>query len=198
MPIADAPAFTAIALSRGRSATHISSPSIALVAQAESSLGAGNTTGLSSSYAPTREACFQLRVQRGTKTRGTLKRRVHALQGLEWCSNTFLVSLFRGEGIRTSFNYLRGPRREVLRPPPSVGLRSLGRASRGSEGEALAARPGPSSWWPLVVLWHAVSLVRGQWQCSAEQKRLHVRQVALRLVLVGVVPGAVQVEEPGI
>ena len=31
----------------------------------------------------------------------------------------------------------------------------------------------------------------------AEQKRPHVRHVALRFVLVGVVPGAVQVEEPG-
>src|SRR5215211_2802663 len=103
MPNTDAAKFTAIALSSGRSAIHISSPSIALVAQAESSSGSGNATGLSNSHAPTRAACLQLRVQNGTKTRGTLKRRVHALHGLEWCSNTFPVSLFRGEDIWISF-----------------------------------------------------------------------------------------------
>src|SRR3712207_3986186 len=56
MPKADAAALTIIAPSIGRSPIHISSPSIALVGQAESSSGSGNTTGLSSSHAPTRAA----------------------------------------------------------------------------------------------------------------------------------------------
>src|SRR3954454_8964531 len=42
------------------------------------------------------------------------------------------------------------------------------------------------------------TIVRTLWQRSAEQERTHPGHVALRLVLVGVVPGAVQVEGPGI
>src|ERR671911_2422937 len=82
----------AIARSRGRSAIHISSPSIARVAHALSFLGSRNTMGLTISHTTTMAAPLQLRVQMGTKTRGTLIRRVQALQGLEWCLKTSLRS----------------------------------------------------------------------------------------------------------
>src|SRR5687767_3813745 len=40
---------------------------------------------------------LQLRVQMGTKTRGTLIRRVQALQGLEWCLKTSMRSRLMSE-----------------------------------------------------------------------------------------------------
>jgi hypothetical protein len=38
-------------------------------------------------------------LQRPERDEGTLRSRVHALYGLEWCSNTFLVSLHPGTGF---------------------------------------------------------------------------------------------------
>jgi hypothetical protein len=57
---------------------------------------------------------------------------------------------------------------------------------------------GPCSWWPLVAVGRTVAFVRALRRRSAEQERPHPVHVALGLVLVGVVPGAVQVEEPGV
>src|SRR5215208_5371094 len=82
----------AIARSRGRLVIHISSPSIARVAHALSFLGLRNMMGLTISHTTTMAPSLQLRFQMGTKTRGTLSRRVQALQGLEWCLKTFLRS----------------------------------------------------------------------------------------------------------
>src|SRR5829696_7873296 len=62
-------------------------------------------------------------------------------------------------------------------------------------GSSIPPQARPSSWWPLVVVGHAAALVRTLRQRSAEQEGAHVRHVVVGLVLVGVVPGAVQVEE---
>ena len=48
--------------------------------------------GLTISHATTMAPCLQLRVQIGTKIKGTLSKRVQALHGLEWCLKTSLVS----------------------------------------------------------------------------------------------------------
>jgi len=97
MANSEATTLTAISRSNERITYHNFSPSITLVAQAESYLGAGNTIGLSSNFTPTWEACSQ--VQDGTRTTGVLKRRAHALHGLEWCSYIFLK-----RGTRTLFS----------------------------------------------------------------------------------------------
>jgi hypothetical protein len=48
--------------------------------------------GLTISHTTTMAPSLQLQVQMGKKTRGTLSRRVQALQGLEWCLKTSLRS----------------------------------------------------------------------------------------------------------
>ena len=67
----------------GRSSSHLSSPSTARVAKAESSRGGGKRTGLTASHAATTKPCLALRFQTGTRTSGVDAHRVHALQGCE-------------------------------------------------------------------------------------------------------------------
>src|SRR5215211_8012286 len=96
----------AIAPSRERLAIHISSPSMARVAHALSFLGSRNMMGLTISRTTTMAPSLQLRVQMGTKTSGTLSRRVQALQGLEWCLKTSLRSRLMSDDTVPPFEWV--------------------------------------------------------------------------------------------
>src|SRR5215217_6303180 len=154
----------AIARSRGRLVIHISSPSIARVAHALSSLGSGNTMGLAISHTRTMAPTLQLRVQMGTKTRGTLSRRVQALQGLEWYLKTSLrsrllndppfppstrVSIF----VRNQSDCLKGNSRNSAysivhrTPPQNRKARSLAHPLGGARVAARVAPLEESSLW---------------------------------------------------
>jgi hypothetical protein len=60
--------------------------------------------GLAISHTTTMAPCLQLRVQMGKKTRGTLSRRVQALQGLEWYLKTSLRSRLLNDHTVPPFN----------------------------------------------------------------------------------------------
>src|SRR5215204_3867092 len=87
-PATLAAALTAIALSRGRSVIHSSSPSTARVDHARLCRGTGKTIGFTAIQAATRAAWLQRRFHTGTNTSGVLAHRVQALQGLECLANT--------------------------------------------------------------------------------------------------------------
>src|SRR5918995_5141573 len=103
MPAGVAAALTAIAVSRGRSVIHSSSPSTTRVDHACSSAGFGKITGLAAIQAPTIAAWLHRRVHRGTSTSGVLSQRVQALHGLEWRAKTLCLRSAKRRGVLRSF-----------------------------------------------------------------------------------------------
>src|SRR5687767_8181250 len=79
---------------------------MARVAHALSLLGSRNMMGLTISHTTTMAPSLQLRFQMGTKTSGTLSRRVQALQGLEWCLKTSLRSRLMREDTVPPFAWV--------------------------------------------------------------------------------------------
>src|SRR5262249_11932362 len=81
--VAEVRPLTTVALSRGRRLIHSSSPSIARVDQARSCRGLPKTNGLAAIHTASQTAWLRRRVHAGTRIRGVLAQRVHALHGLQ-------------------------------------------------------------------------------------------------------------------
>ena len=112
------------------------------------------------------------------------------------CTATALSRLWPTDRIDPSSAGSRGRRIALRTKWFRVPLRALAPVRQGRPCVGVYRETG--SGWPFVIVGRKGAHVQALGDGSSHQERSHLRHVTLRLVLVGVVPRAVQVEELGV